>query len=469
MPPAPLHALVIVPPMLKVVSGPLLGPSILRGAAQAAGHTVEVLDLNNEWLASVLPAAGQGTPFVGDHDKPEQALAAACDDLSREISLLGIDAAAFLQCRCTQEEMSRDADILSRSRFGTWIEGVFAGHSRPGLLGLSILHAGQVGWAHVAAAVCRRVWPGVPVIAGGSHVTALADVIAADVAFGEYFDGFVAGYAEETFVQLVGAVRHARPWPPEVFGAGSRGSRRATSNDSVLPSYYGTHRGMWLRRTLPAQASRGCSYGACTFCTYPVIEGASRRISEDVVVHSITKAAEAGAAVSFKDSLLTRDILIRLAELIRGRVEWSGVTKLSHSMSRRDFQTLRDSGCRTLEFGLETLDPRAQRLIHKSQPMALFEEVLARLDGLGISVVINYMTGLPNCNPADEARWREVVCTTLGDPGRSIVWKVEHHRFELERLAALAHSRYVSVSGDFPWASVLDFIPAERDRLADAV
>ena len=40
-----LSALLLVLPLLKYAAGPLLGPALLRGAAEAAGHAVRVLDL----------------------------------------------------------------------------------------------------------------------------------------------------------------------------------------------------------------------------------------------------------------------------------------------------------------------------------------------------------------------------------------------------------------------------------------
>src|SRR5688500_14960638 len=71
-------ALVVVPPLLKVTSGPLLGPAMLIGAARRAGHEVEGVDLNAAWLRDRLPPAAGATrpPCGGGHDRPS-------DDLRR--------------------------------------------------------------------------------------------------------------------------------------------------------------------------------------------------------------------------------------------------------------------------------------------------------------------------------------------------------------------------------------------------
>jgi len=50
-------ALLLVPPLLKAVSGPLLGPALLAGSARRVGFRVDVLDLNARWLSDDRAAA----------------------------------------------------------------------------------------------------------------------------------------------------------------------------------------------------------------------------------------------------------------------------------------------------------------------------------------------------------------------------------------------------------------------------
>jgi hypothetical protein len=70
------RAMILVPPFLKYVSGPLLGPAMLAGAGQQAGHHVQVLDLNARWIRDELPAgiAVEPQQFLGDHDRPSDIL-----------------------------------------------------------------------------------------------------------------------------------------------------------------------------------------------------------------------------------------------------------------------------------------------------------------------------------------------------------------------------------------------------------
>ena len=52
-------SLVLVPPFLKHFGGPLAGPAYLKGAGERAGHSVQVLDLNEAWIGERIRAIVQ--------------------------------------------------------------------------------------------------------------------------------------------------------------------------------------------------------------------------------------------------------------------------------------------------------------------------------------------------------------------------------------------------------------------------
>ena len=91
------------------------------------------------------------------------------------------------------------------------------GLKRPDIIGLSVMFSGQVIAGLAITLIAQQVWPGVAVVWGGAHVTALADRIANDAMYGKWVDGFVAGYAERTWVDLLDAVAiKGAAWPKEV-------------------------------------------------------------------------------------------------------------------------------------------------------------------------------------------------------------------------------------------------------------
>lgn len=457
--------LLLIPPFLKHTTGPLLGPAMLAGAAIQAGHSAEVIDLNARWICNDLgDASWVHGDFVGDHDRCDALLShsqcRALTQLERGAARegLAVNADALKRLRLDHATVDRLASRFAREQ-APWMGRQLTRCRRPDVVGVSVLYAGQVLWALALTRFVRERWPGVPVIWGGAHVTALATEIACDARYGSAADGFVAGYAESTFVLLLDAIGRGAAWPEACFAAGSGRHPRAEGDDGhTLPSFQDIHLPPGARLTLPAQRSRGCAYGRCEFCTYPAIEGVSRTLAADSVHAVLTEALRRGAAISFKDSLMTPPLLREVAQIIAGRVRWSACTKLSPALDAAMLRELARGGCHTLEIGLETLDEGAQRLIDKRQSYALFVRTLDAAASAGIALVVNYMTGFPGVSEADEGRWLDAVRKELWSRP-TLHAKLEHNRFELERLAPIATSppRGLRVIAAWPWSSVLDW------------
>lgn len=258
-------------------------------------------------------------------------------------------------------------------------------------------------------------------------------------------------------MDLLDAVANRWSWPQEVIRAGE-GYRRAKDDPGIVPDF-GTAIAWGGRLTLPAQSSRGCAYGRCAFCTYPAIEGSLRNLDLGPVHAVVVEAERRAATVSFKDSLATSDRLNELANVIGGRVPWSACTKL-HSRLNADFlRRLRVAGCHTLEVGLETLTKSGQVMILKRQTPELFLAFLDAAAVAEVSVVVNYITGLPGTGPDDEQQWfARVQAEIRARP--HLVAKVEHNTFQLERLSPMGKQPGkfgLVVTGSWPWASVLDW------------
>ena len=199
---------------------------------------------------------------------------------------------------------------------------------------------------------------------------------------------------------------------------------------------------------------------------YPHIEGRPRRIPPSIVRATIEQAIEHRASLSFKDSLADGELLLDLANWIGGRVEWSACTKLDAKLPSR-LDELAVGGCKTLEIGLETLEPRAQQDAQKKQTLKAFTALLDAAARTGIALVINYITGFPRSDPEEEQRWRsyvehELACRT------DLVATLEHHSLQVERLAALARdpqAHGLRIIDAWPWSSVLDWEPVSLVQL----
>ncbi|MCZ7679805.1 MAG: cobalamin-dependent protein [Sandaracinaceae bacterium] len=447
-----LDALVIVPPFVKSSGGPPLGPAMLRGAALRAGFRVEVLDLAIEATTSIVPAdeLRRGIGLAGDHDKNEGALRDAQRRFFEPVArATGLSVTDLTCCRLSWAELDRAVEALAAAPWAVDLHARFEALAAPRVVGVSVMFSDQVLAGLVAARAARRMWPSVPIVWGGAHVTALAPELAADARYGRGIDGFVAGYAEQTFVELLAAVRDGRPWPAEAFVAGSGAWQRARGAIETTPSFptlsaYGAP-----RLTLPVQVTRGCAYGLCGFCTYPFVEGASvEPRTLDHVEQVVALAAELRAVVSFKDALMTGPYLRRMAALIGGRARWSACSKVTPALVEL-LPALAASGCETLEVGIETLVERSQLVIEKKVTRRLVDALLRAARAAGVGIVVNYMTGLPLESPRDAAdcyRWIKALAAETGAV-------VEHHEFEAERRAKLVTQ--LRVTATWPWSSVV--------------
>lgn len=465
--PRPASALLVVPPLLRNLSGPLLGPALLVAAGRAAGHEVRVSDLNAAWLRSHLDPRGSEpvATILGDHGKPA-ALEAAAAAFTLELSTcFDADPApsgsnGWLTACASHEEMLRGARNLAAGPAGAWIRERLACATRPDVVGVSLLYSGQVAWGLAVSAIARSLWPQTKVIWGGPHITCLRHEIARDERYGALVDGFVFGSAEVTFAALLDAVAAGEPLPAEVAVAGAGRADLARERLDLVPvfddlSLYGVP-----RLTLPVQASRGCPFAQCRFCTYPEVEGEFRRVPIHVIESRVLLAQQVGGRLSFKDSLLTVSALREVASIVAGRVPWDGSTKLHPALDAPLLRLLAQSGCDSLEIGLESLVPETQALIAKHQPPELLGRFLDAARDAGVGVVVNYITGFPYEPPASGGRGLQAALTALEQRAPALRGVLHHNTFQLERLAPLAleAARFgIRVTRSWPWATVLDW------------
>ena len=151
-----------------------------------------------------------------------------------------------------------------------------------------------------------------------------------------------------------------------VFSAGSGAAQRAEelwcqAVFDDLTSYGAPH------LVLPVQTSRGCAYGRCSFCTYPGQEGDYREDGLERLEPMVRLAAATRADLSIKDAYLTPHRLDRVTDLVADRVRLAACTRVAPGLDRSRIERWVAGGLRTLELGVEALDPRVLRMVNKRQ------------------------------------------------------------------------------------------------------
>jgi hypothetical protein len=406
--------LIITPPFSPFDAGPPLGPAVLLAHARAAGLNAEVLDLNIRFLRQFAGGSSKRLQVVGDHAKDRVRVEAARRHFVRSLELPAASADRVPCCADPVLSLPHDfneldhaaAEMLRQHFWPAFLDATLGDLPAPRILGVSIMGPAQVLPAVVVARFAKQIWPKLLVIAGGSHVTLLADAIAGDVRYGHdgTFDAFLPGHSEQVLVDFVRAVTRGLPWPTRGIVLPGQPWRAAPE---LQP-------GAWLapvlepaevqlydtaRLSLPVQLSRGCSYGKCRFCTYPAVEAWIRSDTSGIAASVVAQAAALRAhKVSVKDSLFDRrsmDAFGRVVADSASACTWSCTTKLNAGMHAAWLAELRAAGLRTVELGVETIHPRLQKLIDKPQPLALIESVVADYVEAGVAVVLNLLYGLP--------------------------------------------------------------------------
>jgi radical SAM superfamily enzyme YgiQ (UPF0313 family) len=431
---------VVVPPLSPSDTNPPLGPYLLKTCAEKAGVRLDVADLSVRHLNRFRSRSSvRTTNVLGDQDKDRSATHAARNHflaicllrfeptrhlpdganpiLGMNYAFESIERAVAMAC-----EPNSDCRRLVE-------EELFVNYrAAPRIVGISIMGPPQVFMALVIARLVKQRWPGTQVIAGGSHITLLADEIAHDARFGADIDLFMPGHCETEFVNLIHHfLQHGKL--PEGIGFRAGAGRPVSCNKPVTPTVKGRARlpisefeyapsidrhalGLYdpARVTIPMQLTRGCSYGRCSYCTYPKVES-SVDIEPDwdrVKASMLQLIKETGIRrFSFKDSFFTVPNLRGLAELVKAQdkgVTWSATTLLNAALTPQVLKQLHDGGCKTLEFGLETNDPDGQQLFGKLLDMRMCEQVISNAASVGIAVVINQILGWPGQSLASAQR-----------------------------------------------------------------
>lgn len=345
------------------------------------------------------------------------------------------------------------AERLARSRFGDRVRARLTG-PRPAFVGVSVLWSGQVLGALAVSVLARAHWSGVLIVWGGSHVTALAPEIAADPRYGQLVDGFVAGYAEETFRRML----QGDPLDtPGVFAAGVGRAVRAVGDGAVRPRFTGTtHYGV-PHLTLPVQTSRGCAFGRCAFWTYPYVEGKAKTLPLGPLESVVRYARRRDAEVAVKDAFVTARRLDAVADQVGGRVRFAACTRLSPRIPRDRLRRWVRGGLATLEVGVESLDPRTLDSVDKRQAPELVDALLEEAGGLDLHLVLNAMFGFPGQREADARAELHHYVHVLPQRYPCTRFSIELNLLEVERRAPMgrAPERFgVTLGRTWPWATV---------------
>lgn len=397
-----VDAIVVVPPPSPSDTNPPLGPAIISRVASRYGLRVGVIDLNIRFIRKFVGLARpRGSFALGDHGKDRRLVAAAADWFFSHTPLGGeppmylpdaANAVAGMHYSFASIARALDKAAAGEGPWRSWLESdLLDGIGAPvPTLGISIMGPSQVFVALLILRLFKQRWPHSTTVLGGSHVTLLAKAIAANEEYRRCVDYVLPGHSEYEFVQLLCNLKECTATVREA----EKFEYEPKFDSSELRLYERS------RLTLPVQFSRGCSYGRCTFCTYPVVEPVPTSFRPGEARLTIAKLVEHYGVEKFslKDSLFTAPMMRSFADALLTdpalEIAWSATTKAVRALIPIA-EILAASGLRTVELGVETIHHSGQLLFDKRAHVPMMEDVILALAEAGVTVVVNMIFGLP--------------------------------------------------------------------------
>ena len=117
-------------------------------------------------------------------------------------------------------------------------------------------------------------------------------------------------------------------------------------------------------------ASRGCPFN-CIFCSSSSLWGRKyKQVPIDIVIKDIKELSILGFKhIDFRDDFFTvrKDWTYKLAKVLKElNIEWTCQTRLD-SVDRKLLQTMYDSGCTIIRFGIESFNDKSLKLLKKGE------------------------------------------------------------------------------------------------------
>ncbi len=300
-----------------------------------------------------------------------------------------------------------------------------------GLVGISCLFSHE--WPvirQLIAAIAAR-FPGVPIVLGGEHATAVPELCLAEA---PDLTACALGEGEETIVELVEAcvgkgLQHRARALATVKGIVLRGpdgplrtaprARIRDIDDIPAPRWdltpiepyldggfsFGVDRG----RTMPLLATRGCPY-SCTFCSSPRMWTTRYTTrSPALVVDEIAEFVRRYQAenIDFYDltAIIDRDWILEFCRLLDARklrITWqlpSGTR--SEALDEDTLRAMYRSGCRNVSYAPESGSPRTLHEIKKKVNLDRLEASMRAAVRVGLNVKANILIGFPDERTTD--------------------------------------------------------------------
>ncbi len=261
---------------------------------------------------------------------------------------------------------------------------------KPDLVGISIVALNQVVPAFTLAKLLKESLPELHIVLGGPWCTHLHDVLPQKDLLFKWIDSIVVFEGERPIFELSESLRQMKDLNtvPNLIYKDIKTIRvnQAVHNhdlnslptpdfsDLPLTDYE-------FNGTFSIQASRGCSWGKCDFCSYPVIDPVYRGRDAELVVEDMNTLMEKFNAkeFNFTDSVLEPNQIFQISDLMfkkELKTKWRGFARFDTHLTPKILKTMAKSGCHEIIWGLESGCQRILNLITKGSSLSVILRIL---------------------------------------------------------------------------------------------
>lgn len=287
---------------------------------------------------------------------------------------------------------------------------------KPDIIGISSM-THEIITAHNLATLFQKEMPGIPIVIGGCHVTALpAQTL-------EEFPNFtygVYGEGEKTLLELTKSLfKKKTKRMPAIKGLTYRDHKgrvivnepreRLTSDElDALPYpafhlYYKNGNQSLIEKNdvYVIMSSRGCPYN-CVFCMQVLGRQVRRRTPEKIVAEIEYAIRHYGAHTIqfydeiflFNDELCYKTLNLMIQKNLPKKMRWFGLTRVN-MVNQELIHKAKESGCFRLEMGIESGSNKILKQIRKQITVEQAEKAVRIIKSEGILTDCNYILGHP--------------------------------------------------------------------------
>jgi anaerobic magnesium-protoporphyrin IX monomethyl ester cyclase len=327
-----------------------------------------------------------------------------------------------------------------------------------GLVGLSIIHIGQVIPGLTMARILRKRFEHMHIVIGGSVFNRHADLLDNKQAlFEKFFHSAIVSEGEKPLEELVGhlkAGKSLKTVPNLIYMEKQKVIHNPKAEalpyeHLVCPTFDQLPLDKYLMPypVLPYMSSRGCYWGKCTFCTHSFIyDSYYRKENETRVAEELDQLGKKYNTkyFTFSDEAISPNAFNRMSKaILKQGVEMRSLGMLKFESGDKEtpelFEDIYKAGFLMLFFGLESANDRILKIIDKGCDQDTERSVLRNSSNAGIWNHLYLFFGFPT-EEREEAEDTIQFTVENSEVGTGTIHSVGQSIFALEKDSAIYHN-----------------------------